>query len=151
MAQDNSNRPLTNILIHNGKLLRERVTSALQENGIHLGQSRVLIALLRHGKLTQGAIANGLNIKPATVTNQVKKLEAAGLINRMQDTADDRIMNVTLTQKGRAAANFAASVKSKIENEICSGLTQKEINTLRKHLEKMRSILGGTDPGFPGI
>lgn len=151
MTQENSDKPLTPLLIHIGRLLRERVTSALREGGIHYGQSRILMALLRHGKMTQGAIGNGLNIKPATVTNQVKKMEAAGLINRRQGRTDDRIMNVTLTPKGEKAANFVASVMAQSEDEICSEFTLKQIETLRKPLEKVRNTLGGTDPGITGI
>ncbi len=151
MTRDKSARPLTQLYIHIGKLLRQRVTSALREGGIHFGQSRILAALLHNDKLTQGAIADGLDVKPATVTNQVKKLEAAGLVNRAHGENDDRIMNVTLTPKGRKAAKFTVSVMVKIEDEIRSELTPKETDSLRKFLEKVRDTLGGTDPSIPGI
>jgi DNA-binding MarR family transcriptional regulator len=151
MTQDNLDKPLTPLLIHIGRLLRERVTSALREGGIHYGQSRILMALLRHGKMTQGVIGSGLNIKPATVTNQVKKMEAAGLINRRQGRRDDRIMNVTLTPKGKKAAKYVASVMAQVEDEICSELTQRGVYALRKPLENVRNTLGGTDPGITGI
>jgi len=151
MTRDKIDRPLANLYMHIGKLLRQRVTCALREGGIHFGQSRILAALLHKDKLTQGAIADGLEIKPATVTNQVKKLEAARLVDRTHGENDDRVMNVSLTPEGRKAAKFTVSVMAKIEDEIRSELGPKETDSMRKSLEKVRDKLGGTNPSIPGI
>ena len=148
MTRDSLDKPLAHLYIHIGKLLRERVSSALREGGIHFGQARILEALVRYDKLNQGKIGKGLKIKPATVTNQVKKMEAAGLVDRRHDANDDRFMNVTLTPKGREAADFMVSVMAQIEDEIRSVLTKKEIDMLRKPLEKVRNKLGGIDPSI---
>lgn len=148
MKSDNSDKPLMHLFMHIGKLLNDRLRGSLSEGGIHFGQARILVALLHHEKLTQGAIGHGLHIKPATVTNLVKKMEASGLIDRRQDANDDRIMNVTLTSKGREAANFAVSVMEQIEDDIRSELTQKEIDKLRNPLKRVRNTLGGSDPSI---
>ena len=116
--------------MHVAKLFNERLRGSLSEGGIHFGPARILAALRQRDKLTQGAIGRGLHIKPATVTNLVKKMEASGLIARRQDPDDDRIMNVSLTSKGRAAADFAASVMEEIEDDIHWQLTRKEIHYL---------------------
>jgi DNA-binding MarR family transcriptional regulator len=134
------------LLMHIGKLLNERMRSALGEGGIHFGQARILVALLHHEQLTQGAIGHGLHIRPATVTNLVKKMEASGLVDRSQDANDDRIMNVKLTTKGRQAANFALEVVEQVEKDIRSELTLKEIDQLLNPLLKVRNSLGGSDP-----
>jgi DNA-binding MarR family transcriptional regulator len=148
MIRDHSDKPLMLLFMHIGKLLQERLRGSLSEGGIHFGQARILVALLRHDQLTQGTMGRRLDIKPATVTNLVKKLEASGLIDRRQDANDDRIMNVTLTAKGREAANFAVSVMEQVEDDIRSELTQKEIGTLRDPLLRVRNSLGGSDPGI---
>ena len=146
MTRNNPDKPLMLIFMHIGKLLNERLRGALSEGGIHFGQARILVALLNHGKLTQGTIGRGLHIKPATVTNLVKKMEASGLIDRRQDANDDRIMNVTLTSKGKEAAKFAVGVMEHVENDIRSELTQKEMDNLRNPLKRVRNTLGGSDP-----
>ena len=148
MTRDSLDKPLAHLYIHIGKLLRERVSSALREGGIHFGQARILEALFRYDKLNQGKIGKGLQIKPATVTNQVKKMEAAGLVDRRHDANDDRFMNVTLTPKGREAAKLILNLMIQIEQEICSVLTKNEIDMLRKPLEKVRDKLGGVDPSI---
>jgi DNA-binding MarR family transcriptional regulator len=146
MARDNVYKPLAHLLNHIGKLLREKLSSDLTESGLYFGQARILEALLHNDNLNQGKIGRALQIKPATVTNQVKRMEAAGLIDRSKDVNDDRFMNVTLTPKGREAAKLILNVMIQIEQEICSVLTKKEIDMLRKPLEKVRDKLGGVAP-----
>ena len=148
MTRDNPYRPLAHLLNHIGKLLREKLSSDLTESGLHFGQARILEVLHRNDNLNQGKIGRELQIRPATVTNQVKRMEEAGLIDRRKDANDDRFMNVTLTPKGREAASFMVSVMAQIEDEIRSVLTKKEIDMLRKPLEKVRDKLGGVDPNI---
>ncbi|NDY74399.1 hypothetical protein DO021_09235 [Desulfobacter hydrogenophilus] len=148
MTYENSNKPLMHLFMHIGKLLNDRLRSTLGEGGIHFGQARVLVSLMHHGELTQRMIGEGLDIKPATVTNMVKKMEVSKLIDRRRDKNDDRTIIVTLTSKGKEAAKFALAVMDQIEDEIRSELSQKEIETLRNPLEGVRNTLGGSDPGI---
>lgn len=146
MKYGDSDKPLMHLFMHIGKLLNDRLRSSLSDGGVHFGQSRVLVSLLNHGELTQKTIGEGLDIKPATVTNMVKRMEAANLIERRRDADDDRIINVTLTSKGKEAAAFALTVMEQIEDEIRSELNRKAINVLRNPLERVRNVLGGSDP-----
>ena len=148
MKYEDSDKPLMHLFMHIGKLLNDRLRSSLSEGGIHFGQARVLVTLRYHGELNQRTIGQGLHIKPATVTNMVKKMDASGLIDRRRDTNDDRIINVTLTSKGKKAANFALTVIEQIEDDIRSELNRKEIDILRHPLESVRNILGGSDPSL---
>ncbi len=148
MKYRDSDKPLTGLFMHIGKLLNDRLRGALGEVGIHFGQARVLVSLMQHGKLTQREIGQGLHIKPATVTNMVKKMDESGLIDRRRDINDDRIINVTLTSKGKKAADFTITVMDQIEDEIRSELNRKEIDILRHPLERVRNTLGGSDPSI---
>jgi DNA-binding MarR family transcriptional regulator len=134
------------LFVHIGKLLNDRLRSSLSEDGIHFGQARILISLMHHGELTQRAVGQGLHIKPATVTNMVKRMEVSGLIDRRRDANDDRIINVTLTLKGKEAAGFAINVIDQIEDDIRLELSRDEVDILRHPLERVRNILGGSDP-----
>jgi len=48
-----------------------------------------------------GAIADRLSLEPSTITPLAKRLEAAGLVSRTRDPADERQVRVTLTDLGR--------------------------------------------------
>ncbi len=148
MKQDKLDKPLMHLFVHIGKLIEDRFRNALSEQGIHIGQARILTTLLCHETLTQREIAVGLHIKPATVTNLVKKMEVSELISRKRGENDDRIINVTLTQKGKEAALFTAKVISQIENDIRSQFSQQKVESLRPPLEGIRNTLGGLDPSI---
>lgn len=148
MIQKNIDKPLMHLFMHIGKLLNDRLRKALSEKGIHFGQARILSALQEHTTLSQGEIGRGLHIKPATVTNLVKKMETSGLISRSRDLGDDRIINVELTSEGKEAANFTEKVINQIENDIRSEFNQEEIHMLSIPLIKIRSTLGGSDPSL---
>lgn len=148
MIKKNLDRPLLHLFMHIGKLLNDRLRSSLAERDVHFGQARILIALLTHDKLPQREIGFRLHIKPATVTNLVKKMAASGLIKRRRDPDDDRIINVTLTSAGKEAASFAEKVIEQIESDIRSGFSRQEIDVLRNPLVKIRNTLGGSDPNI---
>ena len=47
-----------------------------------------------------GAIADGLGLEPSTITPLAKRLEAAGLVTRLRNPADERQVRVRLTDRG---------------------------------------------------
>lgn len=49
-----------------------------------------------------GAIAERLALEPSTITPLAKRLEAAGLVTRIRNPADEREVRVRLTDAGRA-------------------------------------------------
>jgi DNA-binding MarR family transcriptional regulator len=74
----------------------------LDEMGITYPQFLVLSALNEEGVLTVGGVAARLALEPSTITPLVKRLEAAGLVDRKRGKADERQVEVSLTDAGRA-------------------------------------------------
>ena len=54
-----------------------------------------------------GELADYLGVTPSTMSLNLKRLEAGGLITRSRDPADRRVMNVLLTDEGRAIRDAA--------------------------------------------
>lgn len=73
----------------------------LDEMGITYPQFLVLSALAEAETLTVGQLAARLALEPSTITPLVKRLEAAGLVQRRRGEVDERQVNVTLTDAGR--------------------------------------------------
>lgn len=74
----------------------------LDRLGLTYPQYLVLLALWDQDGLANGAIADRLALEPSTVTPLVKRLEAAGLVGRRRDAADERRVHVHLTEAGKA-------------------------------------------------
>ena len=49
-----------------------------------------------------GSIAERLALEPSTITPLAKRLEAAGLVTRVRNPADERQVRVRLTERGKA-------------------------------------------------
>lgn len=71
------------------------------ELGITYPQYLVLNSLWEMDERTVGDIARRLTLESANITPLIKRLEAAGLVNRRRNPTDDRQVLVTLTKLGR--------------------------------------------------
>jgi DNA-binding MarR family transcriptional regulator len=72
--------------------------------GVTVAQAATLETLLREGRLRLGSLGQRLGVTPSTLSRNVERLEAAGLVRRQQDPEDARSSRVSLTPKGRTAA-----------------------------------------------
>lgn len=68
--------------------------------GLHPGQEVLLLELARHGSRSQVQLAHASGCEAPTITNSVRKLEAAGLVARRPSPTDGRIMIVELSARG---------------------------------------------------
>lgn len=50
------------------------------------------------------------NVNPVTLTNRLKKLEDAGLVNRTEDGPDKNCVKYSLTSRGRQALPVLAAI-----------------------------------------
>jgi DNA-binding MarR family transcriptional regulator len=71
--------------------------------GVTVAQAATLETLLREGPLRLGSLGRRLGVTPSTLSRNVERLEAAGLVRREADREDARSSRVSLTSRGRAA------------------------------------------------
>ncbi|BAI97059.1 transcriptional regulator [Sphingobium sp. TA15] len=74
----------------------------LDRLGITYPQYLVLHALWEQDGRTIGQIAERLSLESSTVTPLVKRLEAGGFLTRARSAADERRVDVRLTERGAA-------------------------------------------------
>ncbi|MBB3347940.1 MarR family winged helix-turn-helix transcriptional regulator [Sphingomonas sp. BK069] len=74
----------------------------LDELGITYPQYLVLHALWEQDGRSVGAIAERLALESSTITPLVKRMEAAGLVERRRNPDDERQVQVFLTEAGHA-------------------------------------------------
>ena len=65
------------------------------------------LKMLLHDGVRVGEIARNLGVKVPSATEQIIKLEKAGLVRRDPDPHDSRAVRVVLTTEGRAAVDSA--------------------------------------------
>jgi DNA-binding MarR family transcriptional regulator len=93
----------------------------------------VILALLDGAPQTVGALGARLDMDTGTITPLVKRLEAAGMVSRVRDRADERRVLVDLTDSSRALEQDIRGVTDKIKS-ACQ-LDDAGLQDLRRTLE----------------
>ncbi len=117
-------------------------TPYLKELGLTYTQYIVFLVLWETDGIPVGELGRRLYLDNGTLTPLLKKLEAAGYLTRSRDTADERVVIVTLTDEGRVMKEKAKEIPLKIGT--CIRLTEEEAKGLYTVLYK---ILGGVNRG----
>ncbi|WP_375270867.1 MarR family winged helix-turn-helix transcriptional regulator [Sphingomonas sp.] len=107
--------------------------------GITYPQYLVLHALWEEDGRTIGAIAERLALESSTVTPLVKRMEAAGLMTRTRNPADERQVLVRLTPRGQAMREECGCLGETLVAR--SGMTLDQLDALNRQVQAMRDAL----------
>ena len=111
------------------------------QHGIQHGQGHVLGMLMKHNDVAQKELAQWLNIRPASLTDLLEKLERDQLIVRSRDQNDRRVVRVSITEKGQQIVRQNIQVRREIEATMFGSLSGSEIQTMTAILQKMSQSL----------
>ena len=107
----------------------------LEPLGLTFPQSLVILELLDDAPQSVGALGSRLGMDTGTITPLLKRLDAAGLVTRTRDAADERRVLVDVTPRGRALEAEVRGVTDKIKS-ACQ-LTEEGVDDLRRTLEAL--------------
>lgn len=100
----------------------------LEPLGLTHPQYLVMLALWERDSRSLRDLAATLALDPGTLSPLVKRLEAAGLVRRERDRTDERLLAVTLTDKGRRLRKVAEKVPGRIVERL--GLPVEDLEHL---------------------
>ncbi|WP_026998163.1 MarR family winged helix-turn-helix transcriptional regulator [Flectobacillus major] len=114
----------------------------LKEEGLTYPQYLVLLVLWQYGSLSVNEICQKLLLESNTVTPLLKRLEEKLLLNRNRSEADERVVMVSLTEKGTMLQQRIAQIPHSVINCFKDeSISLEEIITLQKTLFKLINIL----------
>lgn len=113
--------------------------SLLDQLGLTYPQYLVMVLLWEREPRTVREIGHEIELDSGTLSPMLKRLEGAGLIRRRRRAEDEREVEVTLTDDGRALEDRAREVPRAIEG--ATGLSGEEIEELRGQLAELRASL----------
>ena len=125
------------------KLHRQRADNLLNSIGLHVGQEMFLTELWQKDGITQTELAEQLLLQPATVTNTLRRLEREGMVERRNDSDDQRVSRVYITEKGRGLEDSVNQKWIQLESESFAGLSLEERLLLRRLLLQVYRNLAG--------
>ncbi|BCH29752.1 transcriptional regulator [Mesorhizobium sp. L-8-10] len=123
--------------IYSASLAIQRVYKPmLDELGVTYTQYLVLSALWEKNGLTISAIADRLALEPSTITPAVKRLEAAGFVERRRSTVDERQVEVHLSPKGSSLHRKTGCLTASLLRH--SGFAPHEMIDLNITVQRLR-------------
>ena len=99
-----------------------------------------LLSMISDGGLRVGDIAKNLGIKVPSATEQIIKLERAGLVTRQADPDDSRAVQVVITKAGTAAVESANQRRNAMVAGMLQELSTAEIEQLAAALPIISKI-----------
>ncbi len=89
-------------------------TPWLKQLGLTYTQYIVFLVLWEKDGIPVGEICERLMLDNGTVSPLLKKMEQAGYIKRSRSEEDDRVVRITLTEKGRDLQEKAKDIPAKV-------------------------------------
>jgi len=111
----------------------------LQELGLTYPQYLAMMVLWQGDGITVGEISARLLTDPGSLTPLLKRLEAEGLLKRIRSSADERVVELFLTDKGRALREQARAIPTCIVEASQQSLEQ--LAALKEELVALRNSL----------
>jgi len=117
----------------------------LDETGVYQSQHRLLMEISHNSNTSQIDIARSMNVSAATVAVSLKKLERGGYINKVMDKWDNRLNQITVTEKGNRVVEQSKQIFESTDRKVFMGLTEEEKHTLSVLLRKLDANLDRMD------
>jgi DNA-binding MarR family transcriptional regulator len=112
----------------------------LNEIGLTYPQYLVLLALGDADRpLSVSALGEQLFLDSGTLTPLLKRMESAGLITRRRSTADERLVELSLTEAGHDTCRRAREIPAVLGP--ATGCSARELSELVSALQDVRSAL----------
>ncbi|AYF87193.1 MarR family transcriptional regulator [Pseudomonas sp. JS3066] len=112
----------------------------LQELGLTYPQYLAMMVLWEGDGITVGEISNRMLTDPGSLTPLLKRLEAEGFITRTRSSKDERVVELRLTEQGRALQEKAKKVPACIL--AATERTTDQLGVLKDDLVSLRNSLG---------
>ncbi len=122
------------------------ITKALRPHGLTAPMWRVLNGLQEGGDATVGELAAHTAFERSYVSRLVSRMGELGLVQATGDADDRRFRNVVLTEEGRAKQAAAVEVVTRLNEDSLKGLTEAEVKTLTKLIDKVAQNIGADRP-----
>ncbi|NLA76250.1 MAG: winged helix-turn-helix transcriptional regulator [Clostridiales bacterium] len=107
-------------------------------NGLYLGQPPILEYLKENSACTQNRLAEHLHVSPASVAVSIKRMQKAGLVEKLADEGDLRCNRISITPTGEQLIDSFRDECEKVDEKLFSGFSEEEIKHFCSYLERLQ-------------
>ena len=126
-------------LLHAAHALEDKVEAALGKAGLSMAKFAVLNELVSSGEaLPLSELATRLSCVKSNMTQLVDRLQADGLVQRVQDPADRRSVKAEITASGGERQAAAAMEMAQLQAQFSSAVGPQDRSTLERLLGALK-------------
>ena len=100
-----------------------------------------LLLIERYGNPSMSVLAKTLNISKTQMTSKIDELFDEGLIERVPDENDRRVLRIVLTDEGKKFIKEAHETVTESMNQLLSSFSPKELEELSKSIEVIKNTV----------
>lgn len=130
--------------------IEERAMADGLGSSISITEIHIIEKIGAKSPIRMSEVARGIGVTLATLTVACDKLEAKELVRRSRDTNDRRVVNITLTDKGRAAYEYHRAFHERMISSIIADLSPEQAAILAESLEKLQDFFLREESGLGG-
>jgi DNA-binding MarR family transcriptional regulator len=112
-----------------------------RELGITIPESRVIHVLARYSKISSREICRMTTLAKSRVSVALQRLEAAGILTRMTNATDQRLVSLKFTRKGNALRKKLVVLAQEMEADIIRSIGEERARDLVSTLDVVREYL----------
>jgi DNA-binding MarR family transcriptional regulator len=125
------------------RAVTQRYRPLLDEVGITYPQYLVMLVLWEQGTTTVKGLADALQLDYGTLSPLLKRLAAAGYVERRRRTDDERSVEIVVTDAGSELKNRVGQIPQVIVDAY--NLSADDFTALRSTLRELTDSLGNND------
>ena len=126
-----THRDMTRLLVE--LMAQEGLTDIVSSHG------DILIQLFTHKSMSMAQIAEAIGRDPSTVTALVRKLIAAGYVEKSENLSDRRIREVALTAQGRALQPAVERISTELITVISHNIDANDLKATYRTMETIQT------------
>lgn len=115
------------------------IVEMLSEYDLHYTHPRVLGVIHRMNSPTQKELAEAMNTSPAAMSATLKRLQKAGLVEKISLEEDSRKNKICLTEKGSKIHEDTFDKTLAIDRELLDGFSKEETENFFAYLDRIQN------------
>ena len=138
-GQGEKDRPLMFSLINAGRAIEQRLEEALTRVGLSLAKFMGLTHLVEAGEpLSLSEFAKKMTCVRSNITQLMDRLEADGLVRRVEDPQDRRAVRAAVTRLGAERQAAGAKEVARVQAELAKTLNGMDHGALQRALSVIK-------------
>lgn len=120
--------------------MEARISADLRRADLTLARFDVLVALTKHGPMSQQTLADHLLVTKGNVVGLIDKLSARGFVERQSSTTDRRVNLLRVTPAGKRIVDRILPRQMQLIASLMLPLSQREAASLKALLTRLRAV-----------